>query len=189
MYASAVWTLPSQTVSYDLEQSMWTDTTIFVFRLSEQRVHDLLDGLCNDVSKRNMLYTSAEGNQSWAKIAQPGWTAPSKPEEDGKCIHSAVNAGASCHCARHHRRVSHTLYHSSTRRQGHPLITCVLPPCYPDNHTLALSTYNWLVKREAQACSHVATLHLSHNHKIYLTRTFVRRAKEGVGELLQQSAG
>ena len=98
MYASAVWTLPSQTVSYDLEQSMWTDTTIFAFRLSEQRVHDLLDGLCNDVSKRNMLYTSAEGNQSWAKIVQPGWTAPSKPEEDGKCIHSAVNAGASCHC-------------------------------------------------------------------------------------------
>lgn len=52
-------------------------------RLSEQRVHDLLDRLCNDVSKTNMLYTSKEGNQSWAKLAEPDWTAPSKPEEDG----------------------------------------------------------------------------------------------------------
>jgi len=52
-------------------------------RLSEQRVHDLLEGLCNDVSRTNMLYTSAEGNQSWAKVAQPGWTRPSKPEEEG----------------------------------------------------------------------------------------------------------
>ena len=61
-----------------------SDTTLCMSRLSEQRVHDLLDGLCNDVSKKNMLYTSAEGAQSWAKVAQPGWTAPSKPEEDGE---------------------------------------------------------------------------------------------------------
>lgn len=44
-----------------------------------------MDGLCNTVSKNSMLYTSAEGTQSWAKVAQPGWTAPSKPEEDGEC--------------------------------------------------------------------------------------------------------
>ena len=55
----------------------------FSRRLSEQRVHDLLDGLCSDVSRTNILYTSEEGKQAWGKVAQPGWTAPSKPEEEG----------------------------------------------------------------------------------------------------------
>ena len=56
----------------------------YAYRLSEQRVHDLLEGLCSVVSKSNMLYTSEEGNQTWAKSAQPGWTAPKKAEEEGK---------------------------------------------------------------------------------------------------------
>ena len=47
-------------------------------------MHDLLEGLCSSVSKSNMLYTSEEGNQTWAKSAQPGWTAPKKAEEEGK---------------------------------------------------------------------------------------------------------
>ena len=62
----------------------WLMASCYACRLSEQRVHDLLEGLCSNVSKGNMLYTSEEGNQTWAKSAQPGWTAPKKAEEEGK---------------------------------------------------------------------------------------------------------
>ena len=64
---------------------------VLACRLSEQRVHDLLDGLCTAVSKGNQLYTvslNGKASVTWGDSIKSGenetWTTPSAGENEGR---------------------------------------------------------------------------------------------------------
>jgi hypothetical protein len=56
-------------------------------RLSEQRIHDLLDGLCTDASANSTLYRVKTGDQYslvWSDVKEgKSWIAPDKAEKEG----------------------------------------------------------------------------------------------------------
>ncbi|KAK9915351.1 hypothetical protein WJX75_007929 [Coccomyxa subellipsoidea] len=61
---------------------------IIEFRLSEQRIHDLLDGLCTDASANSTLYRVKTGDQYslvWSDVKEgKSWIAPDKAEKEGR---------------------------------------------------------------------------------------------------------
>ena len=56
-------------------------------RLSEQRIHDLLDDLCTDASANSTLYRVKTGDQYslvWSDVKEEeSWIAPDKAEKEG----------------------------------------------------------------------------------------------------------
>lgn len=67
-------------------------------RLSEQRVHDLLEGMCEAVAKKSTLFTTSwtggPGSRMWSSSAtrDPSvpengtWAEPPRAEKDGGCL-------------------------------------------------------------------------------------------------------